>query len=136
VYPYNFATNADCSGRDEVEVNGMVSAIELSAAPNFLEEARQCLHLAGAEPEGELRTILEGMARGWLKMADCAWVSQGPDRLSNCLRKIMLFDTSVEAAQYHSVFSKAVSSARSEEWCGKQSPTVTAGITANVVATI
>jgi hypothetical protein len=68
--------NADCSGRDGVEVSGMVSAIELSEAPNFLEEAQQCLHLAGAEPEGELRTILEGMARGWLKMSDCAWASQ------------------------------------------------------------
>jgi hypothetical protein len=57
----------------------MVSAIELSAAPNFLEEAQQCLHLANAEPEGELRTILEGMARGWLKMADTAWASQEPE---------------------------------------------------------
>jgi hypothetical protein len=54
----------------------MVGVIELSAAPNFREEAQQCLHLASAEPEGELRTILIGMARGWLKMADCSWVSQ------------------------------------------------------------
>jgi hypothetical protein len=57
----------------------MVGAIELSAAPNFLEEAQRCLHLASAEPKGELRTILEGMARGWLKMADCAWVSEEPE---------------------------------------------------------
>jgi hypothetical protein len=57
----------------------MVSTIELSAAPNFREEAQRCLHLASAEPEGELRTILEGMARGWLEMADCALVSQEPE---------------------------------------------------------
>jgi hypothetical protein len=57
----------------------MVGVIELSVAPNFREEAQQCLHLASAEPEGELRTILEGMARGWLKMADCARVSQEPE---------------------------------------------------------
>jgi hypothetical protein len=57
----------------------MAGVTELSAAPNFREEAQQCLHLASAEPEGELRTILEGMARGWLKMADCAWVSQEPE---------------------------------------------------------
>jgi hypothetical protein len=57
----------------------MVSVIELSAAPNFREKAQQCLHLASAEPEGELRTILVGMARGWLKMADCNWVSQEPE---------------------------------------------------------
>jgi hypothetical protein len=56
----------------------MGSVIELSAA-NFREEAQQCLDLAGAEPEGELRTILEGMARGWLKMAERAWVSQEPE---------------------------------------------------------
>jgi hypothetical protein len=55
----------------------MMGVIELSAAPKFREEAQQCLHLASAEPE--LRTILEGMARGWLKMADCTWVSQEPE---------------------------------------------------------
>ena len=54
----------------------MAGVIELSAALNFREEARQCLHLASA-----LRTILEGMARGWLMMADCAWVSQEPEIL-------------------------------------------------------
>jgi hypothetical protein len=57
----------------------MAGVIELSAAPNFREEAQQCLRLASAEPEGELRTILEGMARGWLMMADCAWVSREPE---------------------------------------------------------
>ncbi len=54
----------------------MAGVVEVSAAPNCREEAQQCLHLASAEPEGELRTILEGMARGWLKMAERAWVSQ------------------------------------------------------------
>jgi hypothetical protein len=57
----------------------MVGVSELSATPNFREEARQCLHLASAEPESELRTILEGMARGWLKMAESAWVSHEPE---------------------------------------------------------
>jgi hypothetical protein len=57
----------------------MVGVIEVSAAPNFREEAQQCLHLASAEPEGELRTILEGMARGWLKMADRASALQEPE---------------------------------------------------------
>jgi hypothetical protein len=71
--------NADCSSRDEMGVSAMAGVIELSAAPNFREEARQCLYLASAEPVGELRTILEGMARGWLMMADCAWVSQEPE---------------------------------------------------------
>ena len=56
----------------------MVGVIEVSAAPNCREEAQQCLHLASAEPEGELRTILEGMARGWLKMADRASALREP----------------------------------------------------------
>jgi hypothetical protein len=60
----------------------MVGVIGLSAAPDFREEAQRCLNLAGAEPEGELRAILEGMARGWLKMADDAWVPQEPEILS------------------------------------------------------
>ena len=54
----------------------MVGDIESSATLNFREESRRCHHFASTEPEGELRTILEGMARGWLMMADCAWVSQ------------------------------------------------------------
>jgi hypothetical protein len=57
----------------------MAGVIEGSAAPNCLKEAQQCLHLASAEPEGELRTILEGMARGWLKMADHASALQEPE---------------------------------------------------------
>jgi hypothetical protein len=54
----------------------MVGVIELSVAPNFREEAQQCLQLAGAEPEGELRTVLAGMALGWLKLAEYARASQ------------------------------------------------------------
>jgi hypothetical protein len=57
----------------------MVGVSELSAAPNFREEAQQCLHLASAEPEGELRTILAGMALGWLKLADYTRASQEPE---------------------------------------------------------
>ena len=59
----------------------MVGDIESSATLNFREESRRCHHFASTEPEGELRTILEGMARGWLMMADCAWVSQEPEIL-------------------------------------------------------
>jgi len=34
------------------------------------DEARECLRLAKAEPPGEVRTVLMGMALGWLKLAD------------------------------------------------------------------
>jgi hypothetical protein len=72
----------------------MVGVIELSAAPNFREEAQQCLHLASTEPEGELRTILEGMARGWLMMADCPGCRRNPKScLSNRSRKIKPFNS-------------------------------------------
>jgi hypothetical protein len=58
----------------------MVGVIEHSTrAPDFQEEAQQCLHLARAEPEGELRTILAGMALGWLKLADYTRASQEPE---------------------------------------------------------
>jgi hypothetical protein len=36
---------------------------------NFREEARGCLHLAQAETTNEVRTVLVGMAIGWLKLA-------------------------------------------------------------------
>jgi hypothetical protein len=48
-------------------------------APDFRDEAQQCLHLASAEPEGELRTILAGMALGWLKLADYTRDSREPE---------------------------------------------------------
>jgi hypothetical protein len=58
----------------------MANVIELSTnVPDFQEEAQQCLHLARAEPEGELRTILAGMALGWLKLADFTRASQEPE---------------------------------------------------------
>ena len=37
---------------------------------NFREEARGCLHLAQAEGLPEVRTVLMGMAIGWLKLAN------------------------------------------------------------------
>ena len=43
---------------------------------SFQEEARECLQLAEAEPRGELRTILMGMARGWLELANHTSASQ------------------------------------------------------------
>jgi hypothetical protein len=58
----------------------MVGVIEHSTrARNFQEEAQQCLHLARAEPEGELRTVLAGMALGWLQLADFTGAPQGPE---------------------------------------------------------
>jgi hypothetical protein len=47
--------------------------------PDFRDEAQQCLHLASAEPEGELRTILAGMALGWLKLADYTRAFEGSE---------------------------------------------------------
>ena len=43
---------------------------------SFQEEARECLQLAEAEPQGELRTILMGMALGWLELANHTSASQ------------------------------------------------------------
>jgi hypothetical protein len=47
---------------------------ELLDAPatvvDFREEARGCLQLAKAETHSEVRTILMGMALGWLKLAN------------------------------------------------------------------
>jgi hypothetical protein len=37
---------------------------------SFQEEARECLQLAEAEPQGELKTVLMGMALAWLKLAN------------------------------------------------------------------
>jgi hypothetical protein len=39
---------------------------------SFQEEARECLQLAEVEPQGELKTILMGMALGWLELANHA----------------------------------------------------------------
>ena len=36
---------------------------------DFREEAKGCLHLAEAETNPEVRTVLMGMALGWLTLA-------------------------------------------------------------------
>ena len=48
----------------------MADVMDLPAkVVSFQDEAKECLKLAQAEPQGgELRTILAGM--GWLKLAD------------------------------------------------------------------
>ena len=43
---------------------------------SYQEEARECLQLAEAESQGELRTILMGMAMGWLELANHTSASQ------------------------------------------------------------
>jgi hypothetical protein len=43
---------------------------------NFQDEARACLRLAKAEPHDEVRTVLMGMALGWLKLANHTKPSQ------------------------------------------------------------
>jgi hypothetical protein len=63
-----------------VGVREMAGVVEGSTrTSDFSDEAQQCLLLASAEPEGELRTILAGMALGWLKLADYTLASQGPE---------------------------------------------------------
>ena len=48
----------------------MANALNVPAnVVNFRDEARGCLELAKAETQGEVRTILMGMALGWLKLA-------------------------------------------------------------------
>jgi hypothetical protein len=49
----------------------MADVMDLPAkVASFQDEAKECLKLAQAEPQGELRTIPAGMALGWLKLAD------------------------------------------------------------------
>jgi hypothetical protein len=44
---------------------------------SFQDEAKECLKLAQAEPQGgELRMVLAGTAMGWLKLADYTQTSQ------------------------------------------------------------
>jgi hypothetical protein len=55
----------------------MADVMDLPArVVSFQEEARECLQLAEAEPQGELRTILMGMAMGWLRLANRTNASQ------------------------------------------------------------
>jgi hypothetical protein len=49
----------------------MTDALDLPATVvNFREEARGCLQLAKGETHSEVRTILMGMALGWLNLAN------------------------------------------------------------------
>jgi hypothetical protein len=50
----------------------MADVLDLPAkVVSFQDQAKECLKLAEAEPQdGELRTILTGMAMGWLRLAD------------------------------------------------------------------
>jgi hypothetical protein len=49
----------------------MTDVLDLPATVvNFRDEARECLRLAKAEPRGEVRTVLMGMAVGWLKLSE------------------------------------------------------------------
>ena len=56
----------------------MTDTLDLPAkATHFQDEAKECLKLAQAEPQGgELRIVLAGMAMGWLKLADYTRASQ------------------------------------------------------------
>ena len=49
-----------------------VAMVALNVPANVVDfrgEARGCLELAKAETQGEVRTILMGMALGWLELA-------------------------------------------------------------------
>jgi hypothetical protein len=49
----------------------MADALNVPAnVVNFRDEARGCLELAKDETHGDVRTILMGMALGWLKLAN------------------------------------------------------------------
>jgi hypothetical protein len=80
--PHIFALNANYLRRDDGRgVCEMAGVIEGStSAPDFRDQAQQCLQLARAEPEGELRTILAGMALGWLKLADYTSASEAENQ--------------------------------------------------------
>jgi hypothetical protein len=57
----------------------MTDAMGLPAkVVSFRDEAGECLRLAKGEPHGEVRTVLMGMALGWLKLANYATPSEVP----------------------------------------------------------
>ena len=57
--------------REPWGVGAMADVLDVQAEVlNFREEARGCLHLAQAEELPEVRTVLMGMAIGWLKLAN------------------------------------------------------------------
>jgi hypothetical protein len=75
--PHIFALNVNYPGTAMVGGLEMADVVDLPATvSDFREEAQQCLLLAKGEPEGELRTVLAGMALGWLKLADYTRASQ------------------------------------------------------------
>jgi hypothetical protein len=60
-------------------VSAMMDVLDLPAkVVSGRDEARECLRLAKAEPPGEVRTVLMGMALGWLKLADHTKPPQAP----------------------------------------------------------
>jgi hypothetical protein len=54
----------------------MADVLDPAKVVSFQDEAKECLKLAQAEPQGELRTVSAGMALGWLKLADYSRPSQ------------------------------------------------------------
>jgi hypothetical protein len=55
----------------------MVDVLDVRAdVLNFREEAKGCFLLAQAETDREVRTILMGMALGWLKLANRTTASE------------------------------------------------------------
>jgi hypothetical protein len=69
----NYPENGNFEG-----ARAMTHVMDLPAkVVSFQEEARECLKLAQAEPQGgELKTVLAGMAMGWVKLADYTRASQ------------------------------------------------------------
>ena len=65
---------------------------------NFREEARACLQLAQAETFNEVRTVLIGMAIGWLKLAH-----DGPRPLV-----VLSVPMTVEADDYYTLMAEAI----------------------------
>jgi hypothetical protein len=75
---------------------------------NFREEARGCLHLAEAETINEVRTILMGMAIGWLKLAQ-----EGPRPLVNLSPPVTVEEEHSEmflprAGDYYTLMAEAI----------------------------
>ena len=50
----------------------MTEILDLPAVVNFREEARECVQLAKAEKHEAIRTVLLGMALGYLRLSDRA----------------------------------------------------------------
>jgi hypothetical protein len=73
------ALEANYPGKGDFEgARAMAEVMDLpTKVVSFQDEAKECLKLAQAEPQGgELRTVLAGMAMGWLKLADYTRTSQ------------------------------------------------------------